>query len=544
MLTIGQAGENLCRVACLIHDAGNASGQGGFGAVWGSKKLKAISVIGSGSIEIADPRALLQDRLWTKEHYNFDVCDAENMKKVPASAAMTRFGGPATPMVFWKRPEEARPQACFGCHSGCRARHASGMGNESSCGETMFYTFFDQRYHSNFIVRTLADYLESNGHAFAAQGLDMILGKQTPAAYTATDLVQQYGINAFELMVGLPYLRDLYKMGELGPGKRIDSDLRFDQIGSSDFAEELISSIAHRRGIGNDVAEGFYRAAGRWERQEQDLRSGLLLFPQWGLPSHYDPRGEVEWGYGSVLGDRDINEHGFNQLFWMPTMAAWMGQESPYPAEQLARIFADKLEPFAGDLSLLDFSEANAYSESTVKLVAWHRRYTRFWKQSVLFCNLLLPDFVNHNRPDGVGLTGEGEPRFFRSVTGRALSFADGIELGRRIWNLDNAIWTLQGRHRDMVKFADYIHDVPYGGFGSSKSYMPGKEDGVWKFVELNGRTIDRQKFEEWKSMYYRFEGWDPASGWPTRRTLEDLELGYVADVLEEKQRLGKEVEA
>jgi aldehyde:ferredoxin oxidoreductase len=45
VLTIGPAGENLGRVACLIHDAGNASGQGGFGGIWGSKNLKAISVI-------------------------------------------------------------------------------------------------------------------------------------------------------------------------------------------------------------------------------------------------------------------------------------------------------------------------------------------------------------------------------------------------------------------------------------------------------------------------------------------------------------------
>ena len=45
VIAIGLAGENLCRVASLVHDAGHGSGQGGFGAVWGSKKLKAISVM-------------------------------------------------------------------------------------------------------------------------------------------------------------------------------------------------------------------------------------------------------------------------------------------------------------------------------------------------------------------------------------------------------------------------------------------------------------------------------------------------------------------
>ena len=73
VLTIGPAGENLSKVACLIHDAGNAAGQGGFGAVWGSKNLKAISVIGTGDIDISDPNALISARLWQKKNYAFDL---------------------------------------------------------------------------------------------------------------------------------------------------------------------------------------------------------------------------------------------------------------------------------------------------------------------------------------------------------------------------------------------------------------------------------------------------------------------------------------
>jgi len=56
VVTIGPAGENQSRLACLIHDASNAAGQGGFGAVFGAKNLKAISVIGTGQVEINDPR--------------------------------------------------------------------------------------------------------------------------------------------------------------------------------------------------------------------------------------------------------------------------------------------------------------------------------------------------------------------------------------------------------------------------------------------------------------------------------------------------------
>ena len=77
--------------------------------------------------------------------------------------------------------------------------------------------------------------------------------------------------------------------------------------------------IAYRRGIGDDFAEGFFRAAKRWGRLEEDLKTGILPYSYWGLPEHgYDPRAEVEWGYGSILGDRDINEHDFNFLFCGP----------------------------------------------------------------------------------------------------------------------------------------------------------------------------------------------------------------------------------
>ena len=53
VLTIGPAGENLSRIAIILNDTSNASGQGGFGGVMGSKNLKAVVVRGTGTIKIA-----------------------------------------------------------------------------------------------------------------------------------------------------------------------------------------------------------------------------------------------------------------------------------------------------------------------------------------------------------------------------------------------------------------------------------------------------------------------------------------------------------
>jgi aldehyde:ferredoxin oxidoreductase len=543
VVAIGQAGENLCRVASLVHDAGHGSGQGGFGAVWGSKKLKAISVMGTGSIHVANPSALMEARLWAKKGYSFNVDNPEHVRKMDGTTFALGFGAPPLPGSLWHRPKEARPHACVGCHSSCRSRFGSGLGNESTCATSLMYSPFDVRRHSGKLIRTLFSLLERFGQKGLAFGMGLFMGKQSPAAYAASDLAQKYGINSVELMLGFQYLSELYKKGIIGPGKEIDCDLPFDRIGSMDFAEKIMKMIAYREGIGDDMAEGFYRAAERWGRLAEDTSTGLLSYPCWGLPDHYDARAHLEWGYGTILGDRDINEHDFiNVMHLIPCLSKWQRKKPQFSAQEVVETVAEKLSPYEGDPMMLDYSRENMYSKHIVKLVAWHRHYSRFWKQSALYCNFLFADFCNPLTRDKKGLTGEGEPKFYNAVTGKNMSFVDGMELGRKIWNLDNAIWTLQGRHRDMVHFAPYIYNVPFNGMGSlSKYFLPMKKNGKWEYHVLKSRRHDRKKFDEWKTSYYQFEGWDPSTGWPTRKTLESLEMGYVADELQRKCRLGSD---
>lgn len=53
---------------------------------------------------------------------------------------------------------------------------------------------------------------------------------------------------------------------------------------------------------------------------------------------------------------------------------------------------------------------------------------------------------------------------------------------------------------------------------------------------------MNRRKFEEWKTKFYEFEGWDPASGWAKRSALEGMGLKKVADTLQSKGKLGTEL--
>ena len=542
VMAIGPAGERLARVGAIIHDAGNAAGQGGFGAVWGAKNLKAISVIGTGSVEVADPAALLEARLWAKKNYSIDVddpgeiCKEHSLMGNPDVRSLSSFGTPPVPITFWQRREHSRPQACMGCPAGCRSRNDTGLGNESACAESMLYSYPDIQRHSGVKTKIMTSIVEYLGGFEAALMYSMLEGQNSPAAYKATDLCQQLGINAFEFTIGLRYLRDLQKMGVLGPGKEIDCDLPFENFGEYPFIEQLLQMVAYREGIGEDLADGLVRAAEKWGRREEDLESGLLPYPHWGLPLHYDPRFQIEWGYGSILGDRDINEHALNVLFWMPTASIATKNEPIVSAEEVARIFTDQMVPFQGDMRMVDYSTENIYSEHMAKTVAWHRRYTRFWKQSALYCDILFPDFLNPLREDKRGMVGVSETKFLKAVTGKDLDFEDGMEVGQRIWNLDNAIWTLQGRHRDMVHFADYIYKQPL----AATAYMPGMQDGKWDYINVKKRSLDKAQFEEWKTRYYTLEGWDPASGWPRRKELDSMGMGYVADELEENGKLGR----
>lgn len=51
---IGKAGENVVNYACVINDEGRAAGRTGMGAVMGSKKCKALAIVGNLPIEIND----------------------------------------------------------------------------------------------------------------------------------------------------------------------------------------------------------------------------------------------------------------------------------------------------------------------------------------------------------------------------------------------------------------------------------------------------------------------------------------------------------
>ncbi len=506
ILCIGPASENLARVGTITSDGAHSAGQSGLGAVWGSKNLKAISCLGTGSVPVADPMALLDLRVEYQKQFTYNVDDPVLENPFPDATAFdgTMFDHvtrqPGADGASWhSRDLLTRPYGCVGCVRNCRHNFDDGFANGAMCAASQYYLVADKKE-------------------------DMLY---------AAGMLNKLGINGFERSV-LSYCLDLYKMGVLGPGKQIDSNIPFDKYGSREFVEEMLFAIAYRTDIGADLADGTTRAIKKWGRWEEDSKSGLIKYPQWGYREHYEARAETDWSYGSLFSERDMNCHSFNwHVHWMPTACDMVGMDPLLSAEEVVTLMS---EATGLDKASFDYSDEGIYTDDRLKGVAWIMHYGRFWLNSIGLCDSVWPQLISYESADGThtGSSPSFEPRMYKAVTGMDMSLEDGLELGKKIFTLARAIWCLEGRTPEMEVFANYVYDVPV----DSDYWLIECKDGQWQYTTCHGRTLDREKFESVKPRFYELEGWNAETGVPTRETLEGYGLTDVADTLEAAGKL------
>ena len=244
-VVIGPAGENLCREAIISSDTAFATGQGGFGAVMGSKNLKAIAVKGSGGVSVAKPAELMKlydyfARLATckpgegrqnpvrymkyytsairgvlVDHRIDDVDDSAIGEEVDRGWVKRRAGG------------------CFACPVSCligwKFNNSSIPGGAGCCNENKFCINVERaHYGGKPIGRALIE---------------------------AARLHDDLGLS--ETQTGFKYEYEwFFHLVKEGILTRENTGLPVDQLGSSEFWRAYLHQIVRREGIGALVAEG------------------------------------------------------------------------------------------------------------------------------------------------------------------------------------------------------------------------------------------------------------------------------------------------
>ncbi|MDI9613993.1 MAG: aldehyde ferredoxin oxidoreductase N-terminal domain-containing protein [Acidobacteriota bacterium] len=490
IVCIGPIGETKSSLAALIHGSGCSSLVSGYGSVFGAKNLKAISVTGTGNVKMADPKGVLDARL----------------ADMQTPIVTGQFGSAI-----------AGDGSCNPCLRADRRRNTL-YGGETMCTSQLW----------------LSD--RGTEAADRAAGALMKYGASSWAAHFTGAFVSDvpgapeffHGKVPMETGIGW-YLRYLYEQGVLGPGKQIESaPLPMDQWGELVFREAFLDAIARREGIGDAIAEGVCEAAKRWGRLEQDMESGALRFPAWGATGHWTMP-YVEWAYSYLLGAGDPSWHGFSS-------AVGASRDGTPIMTKLERLSA-RVIPYDGDIFMFNYAwkgdeagKTGIYSEHKAKQVAWTRHYASFWNESMAFCEFFLPRLNT--------VTPEMEMNYYRAVTGSGCSFADTMETGRKIWTLERSIRTMAGLSREQEVFFPYMYRPGAGGMAAFGG-VPVYEEGKWRWDDLPDIYLDKAGVEEFKTHFYKLEGWDTDHGWPTRKTLEDLGMKKVADTMASRGRLG-----
>ena len=248
MIYIGPAGENLVRNAAVMAKICHAAGYGGYGAVMGSKKLKAIVAKGRGPLpEVASPETvkllwrevhrylITRDRFrrWGTGYAGYSVgadTSSEPVRNWQEEWHDERgFGGPRFDVRFWVK----RYWADFNCTTSCM---------KVSCIKA-------GRWKGD--ITDMPDYeLE----AYCGTNLGIFNAEDNIHMSALIDNLGHSGINGPNTMA---FAAELYQHGIL-----TKQDLGFElKWGDAEAFTNLAWLIARRERIGDVLAEGTYRAA-------------------------------------------------------------------------------------------------------------------------------------------------------------------------------------------------------------------------------------------------------------------------------------------
>lgn len=478
--TIGRAGEMKVRFANIIGSEG-VSATKGFGAVMGSKNLKAIVV-----------RA---------EHAPLPVARPDMFKQVRQATTALWKGEESG--RFWNEisvedVEKIKNVYCYGCPGICRRGMYTCKNGENGIRKPCVSSYF---YYKEEMEKT---------------------GRMAEATFHATQLANKHGLCVLELRFLITWLPQAIKQGIID---LTEPGLNVDLIGTSAWIETLVEMIIARRGLGDLLAEGSRRSTR--QLQAEELIEGLVTKTGFDA-DYYNPRlfiiNAPVYATEPVYPITQLHRVSFPMVKWM----VWMGTEG-----MMGFLTTDKLrhlaKTFWGSEKAAEFDSSDDKGAGAVRIQ--NRAYAL---ENMVFCDWFWPIDFTGNREIGVG-DPTLEAQLFTAVTGEDMDEKGFLRSGERCANLCRAIYLREGRHGrvdDVLEEFNFTRPLqeqaPPVGLFNAELVMPGKNGGLFS---RKGGTVSREMFTKIMDDFYEARGWDVATGLPTRQRLTELDL---TDVIQE----------
>ena len=484
IISIGPAGENLVRGACVIQDRGRAFGRCGTGAVMGSKNLKAVICKGSRAIEVAQPQRFIEKvnecRMRMKACSTYDAMNkygtlsALNNKQKICGIPYRNFQDSRLPDEL---AEKINPLQLIDKY---QVAPSSFPGCVLCCGRHVTVT--EGPYKG---LTTEMNQWEVMGAIMGKLGIETREFMLAINAYC-----NRMGVDV-DLVGGvLGWAMECFERGILTKDDLDGLELHW---GDEAAVFELTRKLCYRQGCGNLLAEGCARAAeltGRGSEyyamhiKKQDLYELLKSSNGWCLGTATSTRGG-----GHTTGAPNCEQNGME-----------MDNEMSMKLLGMPSKLAQDPETFEGKPQIVYYFEILSRMCNTLG-VCYHNSA---W-YDISFVNVAdLAELVS-------------------AATGEEFTEDDLKEIAMRQLNMEKAFnlrFTNFARKDDMPTQRDMKEPV---ASGSRKG---------WK--------IDEDKYNAMLDEYYDLHGWERETSYPTRKTLEWYGLAEAARDLERIGKLGK----
>jgi aldehyde:ferredoxin oxidoreductase len=257
VLTIGEAGEKLVRIATIVSSERRVAGRTGLGAVMGSKRLKAIAVKGSKRVEVYDAETLrgLNSEWLVKA---LETPRGKGLSEYGTSGGITAFALTGNlPIKHWMGGVFEGAEEISGKTMMEKFRYGVG---KRICGEGVLCSITCERV-VQFRDSKYGEYVGKGPEyeTIAALG-SFLLNSNLISIIKANELSDRLGIDTISTGEVIAWAIEAYEKGIITKEDTGGIELRW---GDPDLIIKLIELIGTKEGFGEVLAEGVKRASER-----------------------------------------------------------------------------------------------------------------------------------------------------------------------------------------------------------------------------------------------------------------------------------------